>query len=36
MYESLRPIGVGWNGLQAQFRWQYFKIGNSREKLFHA
>ena len=35
-YESLRPINVDWFGLQNQFRQQYSKIGNTREKLFHA
>ena len=35
-YESLRPISVDWNGLQAQFRQQYLKIGNREEQLFHA
>ena len=34
-YASLRPIVLDWNGLQTQFRWQYSKIGNTREKLFH-
>ena len=31
-YESWRPINVDWNGLQNQFRQQYSKIGNTREK----
>ena len=35
-YESLRPIALDWNGLQNQFRQQYFKIGNTMEELFHA
>ena len=35
-YESLRPIAVDWDGLQAQLRPQYSRIGNTREKLFHA
>ena len=35
-YESLRPIAVDWNGLQAQFRQQYSRISNTRELLFHA
>ena len=35
-YESLRPILVDWNGLQAQFRQQYSRIGNTREQLLHA
>ena len=34
-YESLRPRAVDWNGLQAQFRQQYSRIGNTREQLFH-
>ena len=32
-YKSLRPIH--WNGLQAQFRKLYPRIGNTREQLFH-
>ena len=32
----LGPIAVDWNGLQAQFRQQYSRIGNTREQLFHA
>ena len=35
-YESLRPIAVGWQGLQDQFKQQYSKIGNTQEKLLHA
>ena len=35
-YKSFRPINVDWVGLQNIFRQQYFKIGNTREKLFHA
>ena len=35
-YELLRPINVGWVGLQNIFRQQYSKIGNTREQLFHA
>ena len=35
-YKSLRPINVGWLGLQNTFRQQYSKIGNTREQLFHA
>ena len=35
-YESLRPIAVHWDGLQDNFRQQYSKIGNIKEKLFHA
>ena len=34
-YESLRPIGLDWNGLETQFRQQYSKIGNTREQPFH-
>ena len=34
-YESFRPIAVGWNGLQTQFRQQHSRIGNTREQLFH-
>ena len=35
-YESLRPIAVDWNGLQAQFRQQHSRMGNMQEQLFHA
>ena len=35
-YESLRPIVNDWQALQEQFRQQYSKIRNTREKLFHA
>ena len=31
-YESLRPINVGWIGLQNQLRQQYSKICNTREQ----
>ena len=34
-YESLRSIAVDWNGVHAQFRQQYSRIGNAREQLFH-
>ena len=34
-YQSLEPINVDWQGLQNLFRQQYFKIGNTREQLFH-
>ena len=34
-YEPLRSIAEDWNGLQAQFRQQYLRIGNTREQLFH-
>ena len=35
-YKSLRLINIDWQGLQNQFRQQYYKIGNTREQLFHA
>ena len=35
-YESSTPINIDWQGLQNLFRWQYSKIGNTREQLFHA
>ena len=35
-YESLTPIDNDWPTLQNKFRWQYSKIGNTPEKLFHA
>ena len=35
-YHSLEPINVNWQELQNLFRLQYSKIGNTREKLFHA
>ena len=35
-YESLTPIDNDWPALQNMFRWQYFKIGNTPEQLFHA
>ena len=34
--KSLQSIDVDWQGLQNLFRQQYLKIGNAREKLFHA
>ena len=34
--KSLRPINVDWQGLENQFRQQCSKIGNARERLFHA
>ena len=34
-YETLRPIGVDWTGLQECFRQQYSKFGNTKEQLFH-
>ena len=33
-YESLKPIAVDWNGLQAKLRQQYSRIGNTRVQLF--
>ena len=35
-YKSIRLINIDWVGLQNIFRQQYSKIGNSKEKLFHA
>ena len=35
-YESLTPIDNDWTALQNKFRWQYSKIGNTPEQLFHA
>ena len=35
-YQSLKPINVNWEELQNVFRQQYSKIGNTRERLFHA
>ena len=35
-YEPLRPIVIGWQGLQDQFRQQHSKIGNTHEQLFYA
>ena len=35
-YASLEPIAMTWPELQNQFRWQYSKLGNTREQLFHA
>ena len=35
-YESLGLINADWIELQNSFRQQYSKIGNTREKLFHA
>ena len=35
-YESLTPIDNDWPTLQNKFRWQYSKIGNTPEQLFHA
>ena len=35
-YESLAPLDDDWPALQNKFRWQYSKIGNTPEQLFHA
>ena len=35
-YKSLRPINADWVSLQNLLRQQYYKIGNTREQLFHA
>ena len=35
-YESLAPLDDDWLALQNKFRWQYSKIGNTPEQLFHA
>ena len=35
-YESLAPLDNVWPALQNKFRWQYSKIGNTPEQLFHA
>ena len=35
-YESLAPLDNDWPALQNKFRWQYYKIGNTPEQLFHA
>ena len=35
-YESLTTIDNDWPALQNKFRWQYSKIGNTPEQLFHA
>ena len=35
-YHSLEPINVDWPKLQNLFRQRYSKVGNIREKLFHA
>ena len=34
-YESLRPIGIDWTGLQECFRQQYSKFENTKEQYFH-
>ena len=35
-YEPLAPLYNDWPALQNKFRWQYSKIGNTPEHLFHA
>ena len=35
-YESLTLLDNDWPTLQNKFRWQYSKIGNTPEQLFHA
>ena len=35
-YELLAPLDDDWSALQNKFRWQYSKIGNTPEQLFHA
>ena len=35
-YESLTLLDNDWLALQNKFRWQYSKIGNTPEQLFHA
>ena len=35
-YESLATLDNNWPALQNKFRWQYSKIGNTPEQLFHA
>ena len=35
-YESLAPLDDDWPALQHKFGWQYLKIGNTPEQLFHA
>ena len=35
-YESLAPLDNDWPTLQNKLRWQYSKIGNTPEQLFHA
>ena len=32
----LAPLDNDWPALQNKFRWQYSKIGNTPEQLFHA
>ena len=35
-YEPLSPLDDNWLALQNKFRWQYSKLGNTPEELFHA
>ena len=35
-YDSLAPLDNDWPAIQNKFRWQYSKIGNTPEQLFHA
>ena len=35
-YESLALLDDDWPALQNKFRWQYSKLGNTPEQLFHA
>ena len=35
-YKSLALLDNDWPALQNKFRWQYSKIGNTPEQLFHA
>ena len=36
-YELMNhPLDDDWPALQNKFRWQYLKIGNTPEQLFHA
>ena len=35
-YESLEPLDDDWPTLLNKFRWQYLKIGNTPDQLFHA
>ena len=35
-HESLTPLDNDWPALQNKFRWQYYKMGNTPEQLFHA
>ena len=35
-YATLEPVAMMWPELQTMFRYQYSKIGNTREQLFHA